>query len=127
VLSFLGLIFLSFVKKDSPLGCTIGYTVSMITFGSLFLLAYKNVLILRFNKILTALSVFGVYSYAMYIWHVPISLSVESVFHKLSLKDSLLFMVLVKYSLSLVFAILITRLLERPFLILRDKFFPRII
>ena len=66
----------------------------------------------------------GVYSYAIYIWHVPVIRIVEMVLGRADFTFSRVYVVASAYVLSIVAGVIVTKIIERPFLKIRDKVFP---
>jgi len=120
--------------ESSTATFTYGFTIFYIVYGGLVLLAANYPDFGKTGaKILVwpswALATMGVYSYTIYLAH--------SVVYKLgrldllrnALKDSIwadTFLTLLFWALSIGIGILISHLIERPFLILRDKWCPRV-
>jgi peptidoglycan/LPS O-acetylase OafA/YrhL len=77
------------------------------------------------NRALSALSRTGVYSYSIYLWHMPVRRCLDGVFGHASMSalpywlDLIMFLVL-----AFAFGIVMSRLVETPVLALRDRFFP---
>jgi peptidoglycan/LPS O-acetylase OafA/YrhL len=109
-----------------------GLPLLYMGFGGLLLITVGAVNIDRFysaflsKKGYAFISFIGVYSYSIYLWHLGIPQLIIQVIQKLLgrvVEGS--FYVLVYFAASLVIGIVASKLIEMPFLKLRDRFFPK--
>ncbi|MCB9225118.1 MAG: acyltransferase [Crocinitomicaceae bacterium] len=120
-----------FVDGDSKFMFTIGFTILYIGFGILLALFLTNESIDRgMNKYLskyiyTAVATVGFYSYGIYVFHMFIakylSPNLQEVFPELNFRINFL----IYFILSIFLGILMSKIIEQPFLKLRDKKFPK--
>jgi peptidoglycan/LPS O-acetylase OafA/YrhL len=105
---------------------TVGLTLLYLGYaGILVLFLYCNpIKPIENNKVIIALSYIGVYSYSIYIWHIPIRQTLLWLITKQYLISSQFHLFCMYIGISLVFGVLMSLLVETPFLRLRDKLFP---
>lgn len=113
---------LSVTSKVSPGGMVAGFSLSYLAGGALLLLIYRCGIETWAPRLSGCVAFMGLYSYAMYIWHVPMAHAVTAVAKRLALPPAL--ELLAAYGASIVAAWAVTRVIERPFLRLRDTLFP---
>jgi peptidoglycan/LPS O-acetylase OafA/YrhL len=118
-----GVAYLTQVSYATPFGSTLGYTVTAVTGASLLLLTREAPLIHRNTQALKPLGILGVYSYSLYLWHQAAAKIVTRVAPKLGLHNPGL-IVITKYICAISLAVLLTRLIEWPFLRLRERIAP---
>jgi peptidoglycan/LPS O-acetylase OafA/YrhL len=123
LLSLLGATFLWFNDKASAIGCTVGFSVSWMTAISVLLLVYKSGIERRAPHLCKTVAFFGFYSYALYIWHVPALRMVPAVLGKFGVHNPVVTIIL-DYVAATALAVVVTRIIERPSLALRDRLFP---
>jgi peptidoglycan/LPS O-acetylase OafA/YrhL len=121
--TILGCGFLVVFGKAEPIGATLGLTVSYLTSAAFLLLVYRSGVDRVLHWPCRVVGFFGLYSYALYIWHVPVVKYAPLVAAKLHLQDATL-RILLAYVLATAVAYAMTRLVERPALWLRDRLFP---
>ena len=119
-----GCLFLSHFPKSSPLGCTLGFTIAYLTSAACLLGLYKTGVEKALPWICRPVALAGVYSYAIYIWHVPAEKLLDHFVLKGQLGNSVA-VVFANYAVAILAGYMMTRLLERPFLALREFMFPR--
>lgn len=124
IIFFVGAIWLASVDKYSFWGSTLGYTVSLLWGVSILMLIYRVKFSPKVMGGCRALAFMGVYSYAIYIWHVPVIRIVEMVLGRADFTFSRVYVVASAYVLSIVAGVIVTKIIERPFLKIRDKVFP---
>lgn len=110
------LIFLTLVPKSSPLGSTVGYSISALaSVAALLLIQFCRIpkWIYLFARMIAFL---GLVSYPLYLWHVPVTRIVER-FNILPHGMDLF----LAYTLSIGLAFMVTFLIERPMMRLRDE------
>jgi peptidoglycan/LPS O-acetylase OafA/YrhL len=107
---------------------TIGLTFIYLGFGALLLSTLYTDIRSKIHKIKVISIIYrsiekmGVYSYSIYIIHVVVSILVKSLRIKFNIQDEL---ALTLYFCSAIFAgILLSKMIEIPFLKARDKYFP---
>lgn len=107
---------------------TIGLTSIYLGFGALLLVLLYTDVTSKISKnkiILTIYRCFekiGVYSYSIYLVHVVISILVKSLRIKYHIQEELA--VVLYFSAAIFIGILVSKLIEFPFLKIRDKYFP---
>jgi peptidoglycan/LPS O-acetylase OafA/YrhL len=124
IVTVAGCTWLCHVPRSSNAGQIIGYSIAWIT-SAAFLLAVRHAsFIERARAVSVPLAVLGTNAYALYIWHASCAGFVTQVSEH-SVHLSPLLVIVAKYSLSIVVALAVSRAVERPGLVLRDRFFPR--
>lgn len=122
---FCGLAFLGLAWQDKYLIATAGYTVSYLTGGALLLFCYRTGFILRESIPVRVIAWLGIYSYAMYVFQFVLYRVIEAVLKKASLPAlPHVGEIFVKYAGAILMAFLITKLIEKPVLALREKLYP---
>jgi peptidoglycan/LPS O-acetylase OafA/YrhL len=125
--SFLGIVALApmlILDSSHPFVYSYGFTLLYIGFGVLLLLAiYKEKPGAKPGIVVRAIGAMGVYSYTIYLWHVPLAM----VFPALALR----FNMVNQYALHLVYiaasiaaGVAASKLLEIPVLKMRERLFP---
>jgi len=117
---------LSFVSLHGEFNSVLGYSVAYMTAAAFLFLCYQNPLILRNSILFLPIATAGVYSYAMYIWH-PGMIRVSDFLSRyvVGLPYDGAILLFVRYVGAIVIAVAMTKAIERPFLALRDRIFPR--
>ncbi|MBI5334686.1 MAG: hypothetical protein HZB72_08900 [Burkholderiales bacterium] len=113
---------LALVSKASALGMVVGFSASYLAGAALLLLIYRSGIETWAPRLSAAVAFMGLYSYAMYIWHVPAARAVEALAKRVTVHPAI--GLLATYGAAIVAAWAVTRAIERPFLRLRDKLFP---
>lgn len=113
---------LAVTSKVSPVGMVAGFSVSYLAGAALMLAIYRSGVEKWAPRASAAVAFMGLYSYAMYIWHVPAARAVEAAARRVPLHPAL--ELAATYGAAIVVAWAVTRAIERPFLKLRDKLFP---
>tara|TARA_R110000868_G_scaffold377087_2_gene642344 strand:+ start:25547 stop:26602 length:1056 start_codon:yes stop_codon:yes gene_type:complete len=116
-----GVIFVSMVSKNTPAGAIIGYSMAALGGTSALLLLHQSGIERHLPRLCFALSFVGLISYPLYLWHVPVVRILEIGLHG---KIPVWALVVLQYSLSILFSYVVTRVLERPMMALRDKIMP---
>lgn len=106
---------------------TIGLTFVYLGFGALLLsLLYTDLTSKIKNKFILAIyrsiEKMGVYSYSIYLFHVVVSIVIKSLRIKYQIQDELA--LLLYFSSAIFIGILMSKMIELPFLKARDKYFP---
>ena len=108
---------------------TIGFTFLYIAFGLLLVLilitenAGKKISRIVTIPLFEAIIKIGYHSYSIYIIHLAIAMLVKSLEDKIELNTQLYF--IIYFCGSIIAGILLSNLIEIPFLNLRDKYFPK--
>jgi peptidoglycan/LPS O-acetylase OafA/YrhL len=90
-----------------------------------FYIVYKLKFINKDNFIVKAVAWVGVYSYAMYVFQFVMMRVVEAVLKKLQITHiPPVLDLFIKYAGAMLLAVLLTKLIESPMLILREKIYP---
>ncbi|KQV58709.1 hypothetical protein ASC70_08020 [Caulobacter sp. Root343] len=118
-----GVAFLLLFEKDSELGATFGFTVAYLVSASLLLLIYKSEIIRRGGLFFRPLSLIGLYSYSMYVWHMAASNLAVKLAAKVGLVSPAIIVPL-KYGAAIGVAMMAYYAVEKPVMRLRDKIFP---
>ena len=137
-LSFLaiaGYLTLALVPKYSLAMATAGLTMAYVAAGAFLMLVFSARPNVGFwgkfgeTKIFKATAAIGVYSYGIYLWHTPPRIS-ERLIPKLHLQEKLPEMAYwlvangMFYAEAIIVGVVMTRLIEWPFLKLRDRLMP---
>ena len=116
-----------FLKLNSnPFLYTIGFTFFYFGFGSLLMnfLFLPHSIKNGFLKIFGFLPLIGRHSYSIYLWHVAsYVISISMVRHWRG-KDDVLLEVPIYFGLSLIIGVGMSKLIEQPILMLRNRIFP---
>ncbi len=108
---------------------TIGFTFLYIAFGLLLALilttenAENKICRVVTKPLFEAIRKIGFYSYSIYIIHLAIAMLVKSLEYEVDLNTPLYF--IIYFCGSILAGILLSKLIELPFLDLRDKYFPK--
>lgn len=120
---------------ESPFMQSFGLTLVYLGFGCLLMLCLtapppretSSPANVAWQKISSALAFVGMYSYSIYLWHIPVLDYGTNILNALSpvpLSPAVLTWIYV--AISIPFGILMARLVEFPVLRFRDKLFPRV-
>jgi len=113
-----------FFKSGSMFMVTIGFNIMHVgfAFAILLLISTKGEKLLFgnliFNKISSAIAFIGIYSYSIYLWHLPVQNLLLRFLTDLRI-EAILYMVI-----SVFTGIVTCLVIEKPMLRLRDKYFP---
>lgn len=109
---------------QGPIRNTVGFTVAYMASAAL-ILAIDGARLSRFATLVaTPFAFLGLYSYSLYIWHFPIGTRLsEALVARIGPQPTELVIAL-KYALALAGALVISKLIEHPFIRLRDRLFP---
>lgn len=115
----------AFLFMDNPIVYTIGFTTIYVSFGTMLLMCLYTEKRKRPSPGPTARAIakMGVYSYTIYLWHVPMA----QVFMNLSMKFPQVNQYLMwacYFASSVIAGVALSRLVEIPVLTLRQRFFP---
>jgi peptidoglycan/LPS O-acetylase OafA/YrhL len=123
VLFALSVGFLFVVRKNSFWGVTLGLTVAYIGAGSFLMLVYRSHIVKSWRYVFAPISMIGVYSYSMYVWHMAASNLAVRIASKLGVTSAVI-VVPAKYAAAIGVAIVMFYLVERPAMLLRERFAP---
>lgn len=115
--------FVAFVPRDGVLGSVLGFTLAYIGSASFLLLVYRSALVSRWHYLFSPLSMIGLYSYSMYVWHMAASNLAVKAGVRVGLHSPAL-IVLAKYAAAIGVAIIMFYLVERPAMLLRERLAP---
>ncbi|KVF00020.1 acyltransferase family protein [Burkholderia vietnamiensis] len=105
--------------------CSIGYTITYITASALILFCYRLPVLVRASAAVRIIAWIGVFSYGLYVWHVMMGKVSDLIIPKLHISDPTALITLsIRYGGAIVVAVIVTRLVEIPFLRIRDRIFP---
>lgn len=112
------------IDKYSFVGAVFGYTLTIFWAVSMIFLIYN----LNFPKNLkfafSAVGFLGIYSYAIYIWHVPAFRITEIAFRKINFSGPGEITIISSYVVSILAGVVATKIIERPVLRFREIFLP---
>ena len=131
VISFL-LIFPSFIFSVNTIYMsTIGLTQLYIGFGiilSVFLIEPNIDFVLKKyigKHVVNLVAFIGIYSYGIYLFHMFLIRYLFDFIHKFGVELNFRVEFVLYFALSIFFGVIMTKLIEKPFLGFRDKLFPR--
>lgn len=104
---------------------TAGYTVNYVCFGALMLLIYGYHGRLSRTVMYRAIACTGRYSYGIYLWHLSVREPIVAIAARLPEGISWVSVLAAEYGAAILMGVALTKLVEMPVLILRDRFFPR--
>ncbi|MDX8127154.1 acyltransferase [Methylomonas sp. OY6] len=122
---FLGITILALFQEDIYFKVTIRYTITYVTAGVMLLYFYRLKFVSERNFVVKGIAWIGVYSYAMYVYQFVVMRVVEALLKKLQITDlPVVTDLVIKYGGAIMLAVVLTKLIERPFLSLRERMFP---
>ncbi|MCA8198358.1 acyltransferase family protein [Burkholderia vietnamiensis] len=105
--------------------CSIGYTIAYITASAFVLFCYRHPVLVRASAPVRITAWIGVFSYGLYVWHVMMGKVSDIIIPRFHISDPTAIITLtIRYGGAIVVAVLVTRLVEVPFLRIRDRIFP---
>ncbi|URI09505.1 acyltransferase [Aquincola tertiaricarbonis] len=116
--------FLWFVPKDSSAGVVVGFSVSYLAGAAFILFVHKSRIEVVLPSAARILAFLGIYSYALYIWHVPVSRVLAKSLSSTNLSLPPAAVISLDYVCSIVVAVFMSRLIEFPMMWVRDRLFP---
>ena len=105
----------------APLGCFLANMSGV----AILLLVYRPHLKRPRSAIYRLVATIGLYSYGIYLWHVSVLKPIVKLALKMPHPVAVLWLTLAPYVLGIVAGVILTRLVEFPALVLRDRLFPR--
>ncbi len=119
-------------QPQSAIVVTIGFSFLYIGFGIVLLLltTYKdkienNLAALHLSGIYRVIAWIGIYSYAIYLIHLKAGQGLSNAFKKYILPNSPeVLIIFINFLCSIICGFLLSLIVEKPFLRLRDKYFP---
>jgi peptidoglycan/LPS O-acetylase OafA/YrhL len=126
VLSILGLVPAAFLASSDPIVYTAGFTLLYISFGTMLLLSlYQETdrSKAKSNVAVWALAKMGVYSYTLYLWHVPMAQVFASLAPRFPMVNQYVLHALY-FATSIAIGVLASKLVEAPILKLRERLLP---
>jgi peptidoglycan/LPS O-acetylase OafA/YrhL len=112
------------IGKDGALGETLGYTVSYLTAAAFLLTLYQASWVPRTRWLARGVAAMGRYSYGIYIWHVLAAQLLTGWLPGMGYRTPTPAAQLVKYAAAITLGIVMTLIVERPMLRLRDRLLP---
>jgi peptidoglycan/LPS O-acetylase OafA/YrhL len=125
ILFIIGVTSLILFQEEVYFKVTIRYTITYLTAGVMLLYCYRLNFVSEKNFMVKGFAWIGVYSYAMYVYQFVMMRMVEALLKRLGITSVPgVVDLLIKYGGAIVLAVVLTKLIERPFLSLREKMFP---
>lgn len=124
VVAAVGVLFLWYTRQDGPLGEVAGYSVSWVASAAALLLVYKSPLVESGRWPFAALAFLGQVSYPLYLWHVAVLKLGQTYLPRVIGEGHGLLLTLLIYAGAIFVAYLVTKLVERPVMRLRDVIVP---
>jgi peptidoglycan/LPS O-acetylase OafA/YrhL len=125
--SFLGIVALApmlILDSSHPFVYSYGFTLLYIGFGVVLLLAiYKEKPGAKPGIVVRAIGAMGVYSYTIYLWHVPLAMVFTALAVRLNMVNQYA-LHLVYLAASIAAGVTASKLVEIPVLKMRERFFP---
>jgi peptidoglycan/LPS O-acetylase OafA/YrhL len=124
-IAIVGFTTLAATRDINAFRSTVGYTLAYLSSGALLLAIYRAPLPRLSGLVTRPLAFLGVSSYSLYIWHTGVGRLGSELLHKVTGIDNLAVLTLAKYAVAIPFAYVVTRAVERPGIVLRDRLIPR--
>jgi peptidoglycan/LPS O-acetylase OafA/YrhL len=124
-LTGLGLVWLSMIGKNEPLGVTLGFTVAYLTGAAFLLSLYEARWVPRARLLTVPMAALGRYSYGVYIWHIAAAEFVLGLLPGEAYAQGTPIVQVIKYCSAIAVGVVATALVEKPVLRLRDRLLPR--
>lgn len=107
--------------EQGPWMPTFGFTFLYLGFGGILSLILSS----KSDSSVPIFSALGKYSYSIYLWHLPIhSLGLRFLHDKLNIHTSFFQDLTIYLCSSLILGVIMSKLVETPFLKLRDRLYP---
>jgi peptidoglycan/LPS O-acetylase OafA/YrhL len=119
-----GILFLSIASDSSALMRTVGYTINYLSYGSLMLLVLRSTG--RWTKSVPyrVIAWIGLYSYSIYLWHVSVRTPLFRLSAHLHGNLQWIALSLSQFVFAVLLGVVMAKLVEWPFLRLRERFVP---
>lgn len=115
--------FLIAFGKGSFIGVTLGFTVAYVGSAALLLLIYRSSAVRAWSWLFLPISIIGVYSYSIYVWHVAAANLAARVAGKIGITSGVA-IVCLKYAAAFGLAAAMYYAVERPVMLLRERLAP---
>lgn len=127
LITVFGVVILARADAHGAFICSLGYSLAYLTGGAFLLFCYRHKFLLTGNIFIRIVAGIGVFSYGLYVWHVSMLRITDVIMSHLPFKDPTGLTTLgIRYGGALVLAVIVTKLVEIPFLRIRDRIFPPI-
>lgn len=121
----IGYVVIAMARDDKRFISTIGYSITMVTSAALLLLLYRARPFIAPNIPVRVVAWIGSYSYAIYVFQFVMYRVFEKVWPMVFAAEAPpVALLLMKYAGALVLAVIVTKVVERPLLNLRNRLFP---
>jgi peptidoglycan/LPS O-acetylase OafA/YrhL len=120
----LGLIFLSIVPESSVLMRTVGFTLNYLFCGAFMLLVLGSKGEWTRSPAYRFIAWIGIYSYSIYLWHVSVRKPLLGVAMHLGKEVRWPALMLSQICCGVLLGVLMSKMIEWPFLRLRERFVP---
>lgn len=116
---------LMILDYENPLVYTFGFTLCYLSFGSVLLITlYKDKPGIRPGRVEQWIGGMGVYSYSLYLWHVPLAMVFAAINRRTGGSINAYALHAIYFATSLAVGIGLAKLIEMPILKLREKLLP---
>jgi peptidoglycan/LPS O-acetylase OafA/YrhL len=119
-----GVVFLWYTPQGGSLGEVAGYSVSWVASAAMLLLVYKSRLVESGRWPFASVAFLGQISYPLYLWHVAVLRLGQKYLSRVIGEGHSLLQTLLIYAGAILVAYLVTKLVERPIMRLRDVIVP---
>ena len=119
-----GVLFLSITSDTSALMRTIGYTINYLSYGSLMLLVLRSTGRWTESAPYRLIAWIGLYSYSIYLWHNSVRTPLFRLSAHLHGNLQWIALCLSQFVFAVLLGVLMAKLVEWPFLRLRERFVP---
>ena len=116
--------FMVFVTNQ-PVRDSIGFTIIYVGAAAFLLLVFTHSGKIKEWAIYKGISAVGVYSYGIYLWHNSIRHPAETIAHKMPHALQWPAIMILQYGLAILVGVILTQVVEWPFLRLRNKLIPQ--
>lgn len=113
------------LQPDNPITYTVGISLAYLSFGIILVLSlYKETLRTQASRGEKAISWIGVYSYTIYLVHVPLAMIFAGIYAKLNGAVNQYALHAIYCASTLLTGMMFSKLVELPFLRIRERLFP---